>query len=118
MINKLILNFLDTSCSVATKGYDEDFCGQLAYGRFGVIKMANGMADIKGFGMVHWETTDANGNMVLIKVPAYYVPTVEMQLLSPQDYMPHNKIDIKHTYSGNANFMQLQIATPAHHPGK
>ena len=48
--------------------------------------MANGMAEIKGFGMLHWETMDANGDAVLIKVPAYYMPTVEMCLLSPQDY--------------------------------
>ena len=47
-----------------------------------MIKMANGMAEIKGFGMVHWETMDANVNMVLIKAPAYYVPTVKMYLLS------------------------------------
>ena len=72
---------LDTGCSVATTGFEEDFCGQLAYGRFGVIKTADGMAEIKGFGMVHWETMDTDGNMVLIKVPAYYVPTVEMRLL-------------------------------------
>ena len=56
-------------------------------------------------GMVHWETMDANGNTVLIKVPANYVPTVEMCLLSPQDYTCYNKIEIKHAYSGNANFM-------------
>ena len=109
---------LDTSCSVATTRYDEDFCGQLAYGCFGVIKTANGMAEIKGFGVVHWETMDANCNTALIKVPAYYVPTVEMCLLSPQDYTHYNKIEIKHSCSDNANFMQLQIATPDHLPGK
>ena len=76
---------LDTRCSVATTRYDKDFCGQLAYGRFGVIKTANGMAEIKGFGMVHWETMGANGIMLLIKALASYVPMVEMHLLSPQD---------------------------------
>ena len=69
---------LDTGCSVATTGYDKDFCGQLACGHFGVIKTTNGMAEIKGFSMVHWETMDANGDMALIKAPAYCVPTVEM----------------------------------------
>ena len=80
--------------------------------------MANGMAEIKGFGMVHWETMVANGNIVLIKVPACYVPTVKMRLLSPQDYSRYNEIEIKHTYSSNADFMQLQIATPDHLSGK
>ena len=109
---------LDTACSIATTGYDKDFCGQLAYGRFGIIKTADGMAEIKGFGMVHWETMDANGNMALIKVPAYCIPTVKMCLLSPQNYTQYHAIDIEHAYSGNANFMQLQIAMPAHQPGK
>ena len=109
---------LDTGCSVVTMGYDKDFCGQLACGPFGIIKMANGMADIKGFGMAHWETMDANGNMALIKVPAYFVPSVKMQLLSLQDCTQCNKIEIKCACSGNADFMQLQIATPEHHSGK
>ena len=108
----------DTWCSVATTGFEQDFCGQLAYGRFGIIKTTNGMAEIKEFGMVHWETMDANGKMVLIKVPAYCVPTVEMRLLSPQDYTRYHEIDMPNAYAGNANFMQLQIATPEHQPGK
>ena len=108
---------LDTGCSVATTGYDKDFCGQLAYGHFGIIKMANGMAEIKGFGIVHWETMDANGDMVLIKVLAYSVPIVKMRLLSPQDYTWCHEIDTEHAHLGNADFMQLQIATPEHQPG-
>ena len=61
---------------------------------------------------------DANGDMALIKVPAHYVPTVKMQLLSPQDHACCNEIEIEHTFSGNADFMQLQIAAPDHLPGK
>ena len=80
--------------------------------------MANDMAEIKGFGMVHWETMDANGNMVLIKVPAYSVSKVEMQLLSPQDYVKYHEIETQHACSSNTNFMQLQIITPEHLPGK
>ena len=109
---------LDTGCSVATTGFKQDFCRQLAYGHFKIIKTTNGMAEIKGFGMVHWETMDAKGNMVLIKVPAYYVPTVELRLLSPQDYTRCYEINMLNAYAGNANFMQIQIATPDHHPGK
>ena len=109
---------LNTGCSVTTTGFEKDFCGQLAYGRFRIIKTSNGMAEIKGFGMVHWKTIDANGNMVLIKVPAYYVPTVEMCLLSPQDSTRYHEIDMPNAHAGNADFMQLQITTPEHQPGK
>ena len=108
----------NTGCSVATMGYDKDFCGQLACGRFRIIKTANGMAEIKGFDMVHWENMDTNGNTVLVKVPAYYVPTIKMCLKSPQDYTQDYKIEIEHAYSANANFIQLQIAMPEHHHGK
>ena len=73
---------------------------------------ADGMAEIKGFGMVHWETMDASGNMVLIKVPAYYIATVEMRLLSTQDYTRYHEIDMPNACAGNADFMQIQIATP------
>ena len=68
--------------------------------------------------MVHWETMDANGIMVLIKVPAYCAPTIEMHLLSPQDYTQYHEIDTEHAYLGNADFMQQQIATPEHQPGE
>ena len=105
---------LDTGCSVVTTGFEEDFCGKLAYGHFGIIKTTDGMAEIKSFGMVHWETMDADGNMVLIKVPAYYVQTVEMRLLSPQDYTRCHEIDMPNAFAGNADFMELQIATPEH----
>ena len=109
---------LDNRCSVTTTGCDEDFCGQLAYGHFGIINMADGMAEIKGFGMELWDAMDANGEMALIRVPTHCVPTVEMQLLSPQDHTKHNEIKTEHAHSGNANFMKLQIATPEHLPGK
>ena len=105
---------LNTSCS----GHNEDFCGQLAYEGCGIIKMANGVAETKCFGMVHWESMDTNGNIVLIKVPTYYVPTVKMQLLSPQENMKCHEIEIEHACSGNVNFMQLQIRTSEHLPGR
>ena len=101
-----------------TTRHDEGFHGQLACGHFGVIKTANGMAEIKGFGMVHWDVMDANGNTVLIKVPAYCVPVVDMQLLSPQNHTQYHEIDVEHAYSGNADFMQPQIAMPEHWPGE
>ena len=81
---ELFAVLLDTGCSVACTAFVEDFCGQLAYGHFGSVKTADGLAEIQGFGMVHWETVDVNGKTILIKVPAYYVPTVDMRLLSPQ----------------------------------
>ena len=61
---------------------------------------------------------DANGNMTLIKVPAHHVPTVEMQLLSPQDHTKCHEIETEHAHSDNADFMQPQNVTPEHLPGK
>ena len=67
MINKLILEFLLT-LDVQLQQWE----------LFGIIKMEDGMEEIKGLGMVHWEIMGANGNMPPIKVPAHCMPTVEM----------------------------------------
>ena len=84
--DNLFLILLDTGCSVACSGYDGDFCGELARGRFGTIKTADGHAQIEGFGIIHWTVTDVHGHSFILKVPGHYAPTVEMRLCSPQDY--------------------------------
>ena len=108
---ELFAVLLDTGCSVACTAFVEDFCGQLAYGHFGSVKTADGLAEIQGFGMVHWETVDVNGKTVLIKVPAYYVPTVDMRLLSPQDYSRYHRLQGEVTYHGNADTMYMSVKT-------
>ena len=103
---------IDTGCSTACSGYASDFHGQLIEGQFGTIKTADGIAQIEGFGILHWATVDVEGQPVLIKVPGYHVPSVQMRLLSPQDYTRYHGIKIEddgNTYFGNDDRMSMFV---------
>ena len=84
---------IDMGCSVTCTGFKEAFAGQLVCGDFGSIKMANGAATIEEFSMAHWHTVTEEGEPVMVQVPAYYVPSIELQLFSPQDYSHYHKQD-------------------------
>ena len=86
---------VDTGCSVSTSGFIEDFDGALVYGDFGAIKTANGMAQIKGFGMLRWQTIDEKGHKTIIRVPGFYAPAIPMRLFSPQDYGRYHSFDME-----------------------
>ena len=83
---------IDTGCSVACTGFQEDFDGVLIPGEFGQIKTANGEANIQGFGLVKWHTVTDQGESVLIRVPCYYAPDITLRLFSPQDYARYHKM--------------------------
>ena len=85
---------VDTGCSVSTSGFIEDFDGALIFGAFGAIKTASGLAPIKGFGMVRWETIDDTGAPAIVRVPCFYAPAIQMRLFSPQDYGRYHDLGI------------------------
>ena len=84
---------IDTGCSVTTSGFISDFEGNIVPGDFGVIKTANGEAEIKGFGMVQWHTCTIDGEPITVRVPAYFAPDIHLRLFSPQDYARYHKQD-------------------------
>ena len=90
--NDIFPILIDSGCSTACSGHIDDFCGQLAFGDFGTVKTADGSAQIQGFGMLHWKVIDRNGKAIILKVPGYYCPAIQMRLLSPQDYCRFHKI--------------------------
>ena len=99
---------VDTGCSVSCSGYEEDFEGVLVPGEFGMIKTANGFAAIKGFGMVSWHTCDESGKFVIVRVPAYYCPDIQLRLFSPQDYSRyHHMSEDEPTMMGNHAWFAL-----------
>ena len=94
---------IDTGCSVACTGFKEDFDGALVPGEFGNIKPANGTASIQGFGLVSWHTVSEEGTPLIVKVPAYYAPDIQLRLFSPQDYARYHKLlreEIIHIFHG------------------
>ena len=108
--DKTFAILLDTGCSVSCSGFAEDFHGELAYGDFGTVKTADGMANIEGFGILRWDCIDVDGHRITIMVPGYYSPTVKLRLLSPQDYCRYHKMPIDvPQYSGNAGWMTMNI---------
>ena len=50
-----------------------------------------------------------DGNERFLRLPRYYVPTLDLRLFSPQDYAPFHRLQLPKTYSGNANLMEVQI---------
>ena len=105
---------IDSGCSVSCSGFKEDFHGQLAIGDFGFVNTADGQAKIEGFGMLRWDVISEDGERCTIAVPGYYSPTVEMRLLSPQDYCRYHHFDpsVEH-YRGSSDWMSLDIKTSA-----
>ena len=61
---------VETSCSVACSGFEEDLNGTLVPGEFGSIKTANGTASIQSFGLILWHTVSENGAPLIVKVSA------------------------------------------------
>ena len=108
---------LDTGCSVACSGFKEDFHGQLAFGDFGNLNTADGQAKIEGFGMLRYDVISDKGNRRTILVPGYYAPTVQMRLISPQDYANYHHLPVdEYQYAGNAQWMFMCLKTDSDNP--
>ena len=111
--DKVFPILLDTGCSVSCSGFADDFHGELAYGDFGTVKTADGAAKIEGFGMLRWDVIDLMGRRVTIHVPGYYSPSVQLRLLSPQDYCRYHKLPSDQPqYAGCSNWMTLNLKDP------
>ena len=97
-------------CSVSCSGYAEDFNGKLAYGDFGILNMADGEAKIEGFGMHHYNIVTNQGKQCTLLVPGYLAPTVQMRLISPQDYAHYHHFPTdEYQFAGNAHWMFMYI---------
>ncbi|KAI2498513.1 hypothetical protein MHU86_15973 [Fragilaria crotonensis] len=73
----------DSGASISISPDPEDFQGTMRSP--GTITQLKGIArglQIKGQGEVTWAVHDTNGNLRMIKVPAFYVPGIKVRLLS------------------------------------
>ena len=105
---------IDTGCSVSCSGFVEDFHGEIAFGDFGHVKTADGLAKIEGFGILRWDTMTSDGNRIAILVPGYFSPTVQLRLLSPQDYCRYHHLSNNEPhYSGNSDWMHMHVKDAA-----
>lgn len=111
--SKVFSILIDTGCSVSCSGFAEDFHGELAYGDFGHVSTADGRAKIEGFGILRWDIISDMGLRQTILVPGYFSPTVQLRLLSPQDYNRYHHMDNSvPQYSGNSDWMYMNLHVP------
>jgi hypothetical protein len=64
----------------------DDFESPPQEGTFGDMKTIDGTSEIKAFGIVKWQVYDVGGVLRDILTPAYYIPSSDQRLLSPQSY--------------------------------
>ena len=108
--NRVFPVLIDTGCSTALTGFKEDFGGVLIPGDFGIIKTANGLATLQGFGLVTWTTVTPEGITVKIRVPSYYAEEIPLRLFSPQDYAAYHKHSrTQMTMMGNADWFSFRL---------
>lgn len=50
------------------------------------MKTIDGTSNIVAFGIVKWQVFDVHGDLQAIRTPAYYIPTSDQRLFSPQHY--------------------------------
>ena len=90
----------------------EDFDPPPMIGNFVSVQTADGVLDITGFGLVHWNVASTSGETHTITVPAHYMENGHrMRLFSPQDYSRYHKLPQESdSYGGNAIGCHLKIA--------
>ena len=78
----------DTGCSVSISPHLEDFIGPLEKLENATIRgVGNVKHRIEGVGMVEWTVYDMNGEVFTIRTRAFYVPSSDIRLFSPQTFI-------------------------------
>jgi hypothetical protein len=93
--SKLTPIVFDTGCSVSITPHRKDFIGKLQKPMCPTIKGVGKEAHhrIEGFGIVEWTIYDANGFEFTIRTHAYYVPSADIRLFSPQTFIQEQPLD-------------------------
>ena len=77
----------DSGCSVSISPNKDDFIGLLGKPDCDAIKgVGNNSHPIEGFGLLEWRVYDMHGQEFTITTYAYYVPSADIRLFSPQTY--------------------------------
>jgi len=82
---------VDTGASISLSPFLEDFTTPLKKPDVDTLQSVNSPVKIDGVGTVEWEVRDQHGQVALFKTKAYYVPSADIRLFSPQSYFKENK---------------------------
>jgi hypothetical protein len=77
---------IDTGASFSLTPYLEDFQTPLEPSKLDSLLGLNGTAKIEGVAWVEWEIRDWHGQVAILKTKAYYVPSANIRIFSPQAY--------------------------------
>ena len=107
---------LDTGCTIAISFSKADFIHEPVRGNFGKMKTVQGTVEIAGFGIVEWTVVDTQGYKRILRMPAYYIPSAEQRLMSPQAFARYNSWGNpeESCFSGNDQHMWLLLPNPEH----
>ena len=81
----------DTGCSFSVTPFESDFVTDIEPTE---VKELVGLTDkvmIQGVGTVEWPIRDVFGQIGVLRMEAYYVPTASIRLCSPQQYLAENE---------------------------
>jgi len=76
----------DTGCTTSITNSLSDFEAPPVQGNFGTVRTMTGNTKIVAFGIVRWVVRDVEENERILRVPAFYLPSSDIRLLSPQSY--------------------------------
>ena len=77
---------IDTGASFALTPFQEDYVSDLEPSDITEMHGLNDSVQVKGVGWVEWTVRDAFGQAAIIRTRAYYVPSSNIRLFSPQSY--------------------------------
>lgn len=90
---------IDTGASFSVSPRREDFITPLEPSDVLSLRGLNGAVKVFGTGLVEWEVQDARGTVRKLRTKAYYVPSGNVRLFSPQVYFqanPNSTMTVSH----------------------
>ena len=105
---------IDTGCSITITNCLNDFKEPPTKGNYGTMKTIDGTSNITAFGIINWQVYDDDGTIQVIETPAYYIPSSDQRLFSPQHYGGFHGWSVKNEdmFGGNHTRVWVLLAEP------
>ena len=81
---------IDSGATMSLTPVLSDFITPLQVPLHAHIRQVNGLIKIEGIGQVRWSMHDLFGSTATVETTAYYIPSADVRLFSPQVYLQDN----------------------------
>lgn len=106
---------LNTGASISTTFDRQDFVELRETDDLGTLSTAGGPTAIQGVGKVRWRVISMDGMEADLELPAYFVPTGNQRLLSPQDFcLFHRFRKEEDHFGGNSSYFWMTVDERSH----